>query len=248
MHFAYLLLIALAQSVHASPRHGCCRTSVPQSEVATTTSSAVTTSSASAIPSATNTPANSSGPTSGSGLTIAVVNNCQYPVTVEVNGFTPSTSALAVGETVANLGRSSGSGNVYFQAQGSGKLATSNIGIGTLYEWTMTANRLWYDISNVNGYNMPMTVGINHQPNCKVISCSGFVCPKNQNRFNATTSNGIPITYCGTDNKDDQYAVFPMAMKATPSCATTYRWSHDDLNTYTCDGSAFTTTVSLCNA
>jgi len=182
------------------------------------------------------------------GLTVAVINNCNYPVTIEANGMTLSTKALAIGQQCANVGTSTGSGNIYFQAQGSGSLSGSNIGIGTLLEWSVDVAQaeFWYDISNVNGYNMPMTVTLKNQPNCQVLSCHGFVCPNDGERYTVKTSNGVSITYCGNPTKDDPNGVFPSAMNKTTTCATAYNWSGDNTKTYQCPGIVQTATVSLC--
>lgn len=181
--------------------------------------------------------------TTNAALSFSVKNLCKYPVTPFSNtpGVKPSVSKIAIGATINNLVVSSTNGMMYFQGDGVGN-AAANVNTGTLWEWDSSA-QFSYDISNVNGYNMPMSVVVTNgaAAKCDAISCLAFKCPT---PLYYTTSNGISVSHCPTPNKESGTTTYAKEMLS--KCPQAYGWSQQVGGTHGCRIAAPQVMITLC--
>lgn len=88
--------------------------------------------------------------------------------------------------------------------------------------------QIWYDVSQVDGYNLPITMEVPGNPTggrCSVGRCQFNIdanCPANLKRGN----NNGKTAACENDDRDNEFSDYVKAMKA--SCPGVYTWSRDN--------------------
>ncbi|KAI7861763.1 thaumatin [Spinellus fusiger] len=182
-----------------------------------------------------------------SGATITVKNNCSYSsqINQQTNNAAPGTNAfvLAPGKSSNIYVADNWAGRVWPRPECTGKTDCDPPAPASLAEFNFGsfAGLTFFDVSLVDGFNVPLSVQPNGGTNCPSASCHKLPACPNGNQFKNINNNGKVVS-CQNPNRDSGATTYAATTKK--ACPTVYTYSHDDNATLACKTNSFT--VTLC--